>query len=161
MIDELDAIADRLRRTDEPERLRALLVPGITHYMGVVEALLARTGYRGAHEALAGRGWLPGLQEGFRLIRRDEGRHVSFGIHFLLEMLAEDPGAAAVVERTFERQLPHVLDTVRFFDFPHPIVDVDGLVEFALDAYGQFRTAIGLGEGEAGGGDGDPYLWPA
>ncbi|NJK42570.1 MAG: hypothetical protein HC937_02390 [Aquincola sp.] len=106
LIDDLDATTDRVRAETDPDRLRAAMVEAVTHYMGVVEAMLARTGYVGASDALASRNWLPGLQEGFRLIRRDEGRHVSFGIHFIRQMTTAHPELVPVVQATFERHLP-------------------------------------------------------
>jgi ribonucleoside-diphosphate reductase beta chain len=150
LVDDLDDVADRIRHEDDPERLRDLLVEGVTHYMGIVEAMLARTGYRGVGQALGQRGWLPGLQEGFRLIRRDEGRHVAFGIHFIGELTRDDPARAEIVRRTFERHLPAVLQTVAAFDFEHPLVDVADLQEYALGAYRQFMAAAGLDEDVGG-----------
>ena len=146
LIEDLDHIATRIRHEDDVTRLRPLLVEGITHYMGVVEAMLARTGYVGAHEALAARGWLPGLQEGFRLIRRDEGRHVAFGIRVIRDLCAETPAHADIVMDTFNRHLPNVLATVQTFNFPHPIVDLEKLQHFAIGAYQQFVAAAGLSD---------------
>jgi ribonucleoside-diphosphate reductase beta chain len=156
LVDDLEAVSERLRREDDPGRLPGLLAEALTHYMGVVEAMLARTGYEGAHAALAARGWMPGLQEGFRLIRRDEGRHVAFGIHAVRHLVARDPALAPVVEATFARHLPNVLATVQTFAaYPDPLVDVTELVGFAVNAYGQFMAATGLGPGanDAGAGD--------
>ena len=150
LVDDLGAVMERLRREEDPAALRATMVEAVTHYMGVVEAMLARTGYVGAHDALAARGWLPGLQEGFRLIRRDEGRHVSFGIHFVQEQVRERPELADVVRATFERHLPDVLGTVQHFDFPHPIVSLERLQQHAIDAYVMFMGAAGIGDGGAG-----------
>lgn len=144
LVDDLDAVAERLRREDDPERLREVFVEAVTHYMGIVEAMLARTGYVGAHDALAARGWLPGLQEGFRLIRRDEGRHVAFGITCVAELVAARPAHAAIVHATFERHLPNVLATVAAFDYADPLVEVATLQDYALDAYRMFVGAAGL-----------------
>lgn len=146
LIDDLDDVSDRIRLENDPGRLRELLVEGVVHYMGVVEAMLARTGYRGVNEILELRGWLPGLQEGFRFIRRDEGRHVSFGIHFIEEMVDMNPAYGDIVLNTFERHLPNVLGTVQQFDFEYPLVDLAALQQYALDAYGQFMASAGLGE---------------
>ena len=145
LVAELEAVSERLRREDDRRVLPALLLEAVTHYMGVVEAMLARTGYEGAHAALAARGWMPGLQEGFRLIRRDEGRHVAFGIRFVRDAVAADPSLAPVVEATFARHLPHVLATIQgFAEYEQSLVDVDALVGFALGAYQQFMGAAGL-----------------
>lgn len=144
LVDDLAAAADRIRRAETPEQIAEALVTGVTHYMGVVEAMLARTGYRGAAEALERRGWLPGLQEGFRLIRRDEGRHVAFGMTFVREMVEREPRHAALVRETFDRQLPNVLATVQLFDYPVPLTPVEPLVTYAMEACAQFQEAAGL-----------------
>ena len=146
LVEDLEHVAARLRREEDPGRLRDLLVEGVTHYAGVVEAMLARTGYAGVGEALESRGWLPGLREGFRLIRRDEGRHVAFGVHFLAEVRAADPSSADIVFSTFARHLPNVLETVRGFSFAEPLVDVARMQEFAIEAYTQFMAAAGFAE---------------
>jgi ribonucleotide reductase beta subunit family protein with ferritin-like domain len=133
--------------------LRAALVEGVTRYLGVVEAMLARTGYQGVGEALARRGWLPGLQEGFRLIRRDEGRYVSHGVHFVREMVAADPAGAEIVQATPDCHLPRGIATVQLFDYPHPITPVEPLVEYAREAARWFLSAAGLGEDDLDVGD--------
>jgi ribonucleoside-diphosphate reductase beta chain len=148
LVDDLAEVSERMRREEDPERLRRVFVEGVTHYMGVVEAMLARTGYIGANDALATRGWLPGLQEGFRLIRRDEGRHVSFGMHVIAEMTAGREEYREIVRETFERHLPNVIGTVGSFDYPHPIVDIGKLQEYAIAQYERFATAAGMVEGE-------------
>ena len=135
LVDGLQDIADRLRKEDDRVRLRELLVEGVAHYMGVVESMLARTGYRGVGEVLAARGWLPGLQDGFRLIRRDEGRHVAFGIHFLKDVASADPRLRKIALATFDRYLPAALATVQLFEM---------LVQYAMDAGQQFLAAAGL-----------------
>ena len=147
LVDDLERVSERLRREDDPARLPEVLTEAVTHYMGVVEAMLARTGYEGAYTALVARGWMPGLQEGFRLIRRDEGRHVAFGIHAVRQLVGRDPALAAVVEATFARHLPNVLATVQTFaGYAHPLVDVAALTDFAVGAYAQFMAAAGLAD---------------
>lgn len=144
LISDLEEVTERLRREEDPARLVATFAEALTHYMGVVEGMLARTGYVGAHDALATRGWLPGLQEGFRLIRRDEGRHVAFGMRCIAELTAAHPELRAVVAVTFERHLPNVLATVAEFDYPQPLVDIDKLSQYALAQYQRFAAAAGL-----------------
>jgi ribonucleoside-diphosphate reductase beta chain len=146
LVDGLQEVANRLRKEDEPARLRELLVEGVAHYMGVVESMLARTGYRGVGEVLASRGWLPGLQEGFLLIRRDGGRHVAFGIHFLRDHASAVPRLRTVALATFDRWLPGALATVQLFDFPQPLFPIEMLVQYAMTAGQQFLAAAGLTE---------------
>ncbi|MBK7905939.1 MAG: ribonucleotide-diphosphate reductase subunit beta [Gemmatimonadetes bacterium] len=147
LLDDLEEVTERLRREEDPTALVATFAEAVTHYMGVVEAMLARTGYVGAHDALATRGWLPGLQEGFRLIKRDEGRHVAFGMRVIAELTTDRPELRATVAATFERHLPNVLATVGEFDYPQPLVDIDKLGQYALAQYQRFAAAAGL-EGE-------------
>lgn len=144
LVSDLEEVTERLRREDDPARLPAIFAEAVTHYMGVVESMLARTGYVGAHDALAARGWLPGLQEGFRLIRRDEGRHVAFGMRCIAELCDAHPEYRDQVRATFDRHLPNVLATVREFDYPHPLVDLDKLIAYALAQYERFAAAAGL-----------------
>ena len=148
LISDLEEVTERLRREEDPTRLVATFVEALTHYIGVVEGMLARTGYVGAHDALAMRGWLPGLQEGFRLIRRDEGRHVAFGMRCIAELTTDRPALRDVVAATFERHLPNVLATVAEFDYPQPLVDIDKLSQYALAQYQRFAAAAGL-EGDS------------
>ena len=149
LIADLEEVTDRLRRVEGREAITATLAEAVTHYMGVVEAMLARTGYVGAHDALATRGWLPGLQEGYRLIKRDEGRHVAFGMRCIAELTAAHPEHRPLVQAVFERQLPNVLATVQEFDYPEPLVDLDKLTAYALAQYERFAAAAGLGTAPA------------
>lgn len=144
LISDLEEVTERLRREEDPARLKATFAEAVTHYMGVVEAMLARTGYVGAHDALATRGWLPGLQEGYRLIKRDEGRHVAFGMRCIAELTTEHPEYRGIVQDVFERHLPNVLATVQEFDYPQPLVDLDKLTAYALAQYERFSAAAGL-----------------
>lgn len=145
LVDDLAEVTERLGRETDSARLFVTLAEAVTHYMGVVEATLARTGYVGAHDALATRGWLTGLQEGFRLIKRDEGRHVAFGMRCIAEMTERQPELRETVQAVFDRQLPNVLATVQEFAYPHPIVDLEKLTTYALAQYERFATAAGLG----------------
>ena len=138
LMDGLDSLALRLTRETDPATLRATFVEAVTYYMGVVEGMVARTGYQGVTDALASRGWMPGLCEGFRLIRRDEGRHVAYGIHCTQGLVARFPEYRALVERTFEANLANVVAIVQSFAYPHPIVDVGKLTQFALSASVRF-----------------------
>jgi ribonucleoside-diphosphate reductase beta chain len=137
---DLDNVAERLRAENDPRRLRALLVEFVVHYMGMVEGMLARSGYRAAHEALAAHGWMPGLQEGFAQIQRDEGRHIGFGLHLLGELLSDEPEDRAIVQRTFREHLPDVRAAVAAFDYPIPLVAVNPLERYAMDSYAHFAA---------------------
>lgn len=93
---ELPNALDRLRRDRSAE---ALATASVTYNM-IVEGVLAETGYRAYHAALARNGIMPGMQRGVELTKRDESRHIAFGI-YLLGRLVRDGGAPlwGVVER--------------------------------------------------------------
>lgn len=154
LIDDLEEVTERLLTERDRDALIATFAQAVTHYMGVVEGMLARTGYRGVQEALGTRGWLPGLQEGYRQIRRDEGRHVAFGMRCIAELTGDDPALVDVARGVFDAQLPNVVATLQLFDEPHPLVDVGGLIAYALEQYQRFAAAARLGDGVHGGGAG-------
>ncbi|MWG35990.1 ribonucleotide-diphosphate reductase subunit beta [Halomarina oriensis] len=83
-----DAAMDRLLTEDTPEnRAKAFC-----HYHLTVEGILAQTGYYGLQRAYGPDNeelpTLPGLVEGLDYIRRDEGRHVGFGMTMLKDLVA-------------------------------------------------------------------------
>jgi ribonucleoside-diphosphate reductase beta chain len=67
--DALPAALDRLRHDDSAE---SLAMASVTYNM-IVEGVLAETGYRAYHAALARNGILPGMQEGIQLTKRSAG----------------------------------------------------------------------------------------
>jgi ribonucleoside-diphosphate reductase beta chain len=107
------AAMDRLLTDDSPEiRARAYC-----HYHLIVEGVLAQTGYYGLsqvyggdHDAVPA---LPGLVEGLRRIRQDEGRHVGFGMAKLDELVHEAGVDPALVETLTDDLLSLVAETVR------------------------------------------------
>jgi ribonucleoside-diphosphate reductase beta chain len=82
------------------------------HYHLVIEGILAQTGYYGMQKSYSAEDHpelphLPGLYEGFTLIRQDEGRHVGFGMAKLKELVEEgvDP---QLLDDTVNELLPFV-----------------------------------------------------
>ncbi|QLD89225.1 ribonucleotide-diphosphate reductase subunit beta [Natronomonas salina] len=82
------------------------------HYHLVIEGILAQTGYYGMQQSYSESDHpelphLPGLYEGFTLIRQDEGRHVGFGMAKLKELVEEgvDP---QLLDDTVNEILPYV-----------------------------------------------------
>ncbi len=81
--------------------LERALVLGMAHYMGVIEGVMAVTGYDYFEELLGPRCILPRLLEGIRLIRADEGRHITAGMDYLRERLQAHPELAGDVRQLF------------------------------------------------------------
>jgi ribonucleoside-diphosphate reductase beta chain len=82
------------------------LVRGVTVYMVVIEGTLALTGARFMLRSMKDNGWLPGFQEGFTAVNRDESRHVGFGVKFLADAIKDDPRHARTIQATLEETLP-------------------------------------------------------
>ncbi|MCY4729756.1 ribonucleoside-diphosphate reductase [Natronomonas gomsonensis] len=83
------------------------------HYHLVIEGILAQTGYYGLQQAYSKDNHpdlphLPGLYEGFTLIRQDEGRHVGFGMAKLKELVSEGDVDPSLLDETVNELLPLV-----------------------------------------------------
>jgi len=59
-------------------------------YCLCVEGVLAEMGHRIYHELLEPRDLMPGLRQGLSLVRRDESRHVAFGMHVMTRLRRAD-----------------------------------------------------------------------
>jgi ribonucleoside-diphosphate reductase beta chain len=119
--DSLDSRAKQLIAAldKSPEEREMAMVEGLVHYQGVIEGVQAMVGYE-IFEAVWGKhGLLPGLKEGFKQIKRDEGRHVGFGLR-MLKRFSRNPKYAQRIRELYEEFLPQIL--VRY---DQPIV-VDG-----------------------------------
>jgi ribonucleoside-diphosphate reductase beta chain len=104
LVDELRERARAIGRAvleGDADVLERALLLGVAHYMGVVEGLMAVSGYDYFDEMLGARGIFPRLLEGIRLIRADEGRHLTHGMEYLRTRIAQRPDLAAEVQRLF------------------------------------------------------------
>ena len=94
---ELPEAMGRLREDRSPV---AIARAAVTYNM-IVEGVLAETGYHGYYAALRRRGVLPAMQAGITEVKRDESRHLAFGVFLLSRLVAEhgDPVWDAIEER--------------------------------------------------------------
>jgi ribonucleoside-diphosphate reductase beta chain len=100
---ELPAAMNRLR-TDSSSVAQA---EASATYNMIVEGVLAETGYR-AYDALLQRNRLmPGMQQVIGYLRRDEARHIAYGV-FLLSRLVAEHGEP--VWQAIEQRLDHLLE---------------------------------------------------
>ncbi|MDQ0341178.1 ribonucleoside-diphosphate reductase beta chain [Caldalkalibacillus uzonensis] len=102
-----ETLDDRSRQLLEaldkgPEEREMAMVEGLVHYQGMIEGVQAMVGYE-VFEAVYGQyGLLPGLKEAFKQIKRDEGRHVGFGLRMLKRFAQKDPKYAKRIRELFE-----------------------------------------------------------
>jgi ribonucleoside-diphosphate reductase beta chain len=67
-------------------------------YNMIVEGVLAETGYYSFSRILSQTGLMPGLQQGIQLIKRDESRHIAYGVFLISRLVAQDKALWPVVE---------------------------------------------------------------
>ena len=91
-----------------PEEREAALVEGLTHYQGIIEGVQAMSGYDVFEAVYGSKGLFPGLAEGFKRIKEDEGRHVGFGLR-MLKLLARNPKHAERIRAIYDEYLPYIL----------------------------------------------------
>ncbi len=98
-------LVDACRRLlDDPRDLEAK-VDFVTTYHMVIEGTLALTGQRFITDFCERDGLFPGFVEGFKLISRDEHRHVAYGTWFLQQKV-RDPALAKRMQDKLVELLP-------------------------------------------------------
>lgn len=111
----------------------------ITYNM-IVEGVLAESGYNGWFKALRAQGnLLPGMQEGLRLIKRDESRHIAYGVYFLSRHIVADPSLWDVVEETFAYLMPFArgfsTDSIERYENPPFAQDLEANRAYLVGQY--------------------------
>jgi ribonucleoside-diphosphate reductase beta chain len=68
-------------------------------YNMIIEGVLAETGYYSYSRMLGPTGMMPGLLQGVQMIKRDESRHIAYGVFLISRLVAEHPQVWEVVEK--------------------------------------------------------------
>lgn len=138
--EELPAALGRLRSDRGPV---AVAEASVTYNM-VVEGVLAETGYHGYFAILERNDLLPGMRQGVAQLKRDESRHIAYGVHLLSRLVAAhgDPVWQAIRAR-FEALLPLALGVVGEIFEPYAPMPF-GLVpdDFLAFAMSQFERRL-------------------
>ncbi len=125
--------------------LERALVLGFAHYMGVIEGMMAVTGYDYFDEMLGARRIFPRLLEGIRLIRADEGRHITMGMDYLREKLSAQPEYVEAVRRLFSEESLKIPSRTDFVFQPNAFeLDRDRMMAIAYGHLEQRSREIGL-----------------
>jgi ribonucleoside-diphosphate reductase beta chain len=90
----------------------AIARASVTYNM-VIEGVLAETGYQNYHRSLAVNDLMPGLCAGLVHIKRDESRHIAYGVYLLSRLVAEDPTVWEVIEERMAELRPLVEAIIR------------------------------------------------
>ncbi len=87
---------------DSPEAL----LHAVMLYHFYIEGVGAEASYPMYYRIFEQTGRLPALNQGIRLIQRDEARHIAFGVHVLQRLLAEHPHLVDQFEAQVEAMRP-------------------------------------------------------
>jgi ribonucleoside-diphosphate reductase beta chain len=98
------------------DRSPAALARASVTYNMIVEGVLAETGYHVYFDMLSTRNLLPGLREGVGYLKRDESRHLAYGVFLLSRLVASDPTLWSSVEARMGELLPLALGVVQESD---------------------------------------------
>lgn len=139
--DELPRAMQRLRTDPSPE---AQARASVTYNL-VVEGVMAETGYHGYFEVLRKQEIMPGMLETVGYLKRDESRHLAFGVYLLSRLVAEH-GAWMwdVIQARLAELLPLATGMIAEAFAPYdPIpfgLAVDDFLDFAMT---QFQLRLG------------------
>src|SRR3954463_5761979 len=122
--DELPATMNRLLTASSSE---ALARAAVTYNM-IVEGVLAETGYHSYHLSLSENGLMPALCSALVEIKRDESRHIAYGVYLLSRLVAENPAIWDVIEARMNELFPLTM----------------GLISETFDQYENGVTPFGL-----------------
>jgi ribonucleoside-diphosphate reductase beta chain len=140
--EELPAALGALRGDRSP----SVQVRAAVTYTMIVEGVLAETGYHSYEQALARRGLLPGLREGLALVKRDESRHIAYGVHLISRLVAADPALWSVVEERMAELLPSALCLVEESFASYEVtpfgIEAADIVAFATQQHGKRLARI-------------------
>jgi len=81
-------------------------------YNMIVEGVLAETGYEAYFAALSRNNLLPGLCHGITLLKRDESRHIAYGVFLLSRLIVADRSLWAVAEAQMNALFPIAMELI-------------------------------------------------
>jgi len=116
----------------------AMARASVTYNM-IIEGVLAETGYNSYHRSLAVNDLMPGLCAGLVNIKRDESRHIAYGVYLLSRLVAEDRAAWDAIEQRMAELQPLMQAIILAGNEEYP----DGLTPFGLrvDEFSEFAAS--------------------
>jgi ribonucleoside-diphosphate reductase beta chain len=124
---------------------QALARASVTYNM-IVEGVLAETGYHSYSDMLEKNNLMPGLRQGIAYLKRDESRHIAYGVFLISRLVAQDRSIWTIVEERMNELLPLALGFIQELG---SYADEDGYLPFGLQitdyvtyAMGQFQKRV-------------------
>lgn len=93
----------------------ALIRASVTYNM-IVEGVLAETGYHSYFNMLERSSIMPGLRQGIEYLKRDESRHIAYGVFLISRLVAQDKSLWEVAQQRMGELLPLALGVVQETD---------------------------------------------
>lgn len=90
---------------------RALARASVTYNM-IIEGVLAETGYHAYFNMLERNNIMPGLRQGVSYIKRDESRHLAYGVFLISRLVAQDKSLWPFIEEQMNALLVPALGVV-------------------------------------------------
>lgn len=128
----------RLRHDASPA---AQAAASVTYNM-VVEGVLAETGYHAYDQMLQRNGIMPGMQQIIGHLRRDEARHIAYGVYLLSRLVAGHGDAVwGTIEQRLNELLPLAMGIVGEVFEPYPVppfgLRPEDFADFAFSQFGK------------------------
>ncbi len=115
-------------------------------YSVIGEGVLSETGHHLYLTALRYRGLMPALRDGLLRVKRDEARHITYGVYYLARLVAEDPAVWRVIERCLNALLSDALGVItEFFEPYHPLpfgLTLEDTVTYAMTRFARRSARI-------------------
>lgn len=130
-------------------------------YSLVGEGVLGDAGYHAFSSALTAGDRMPGFRDGLARAQADEGRHLTYGLHVLGRLVAEDREVWGAVSRRMEELLPLTLGIVsEFFEAYDPMpfgLSLDDTIQDAIARFAGRWAALeeARAQGQAGAPNAD------
>lgn len=132
----------------------ALARASVTYNM-IVEGVLAETGYHVYFDMLSKQRLLPGLRQGVGYLKRDESRHLAYGVFLLSRLVAADPAIWSSIEARMAELLPLALgvvqesDTLLAPEIPRPFgLRVEDYMDYAMSQFSKRLDRISRARGQ-------------
>lgn len=120
--------------------LEAQLRASITYNM-IIEGVLAETGYHSYYNMLERNNVMPGLRHGIGLLKRDESRHIAYGVFLISRLVAQQPDLWEIVEQEMNRLLALALGVVNeSFEETQDLAPEEIPFGFQVEEYLEFAT---------------------
>ncbi len=112
-------------------------------YNMIVEGVLAETGYYSYYSVLEKNDLMPGLRQGIGNLKRDESRHIAYGVFLISRLVAADKSLWPAIEERMNLLLIPALGMVQesFANFDNTSLELD-MQEYLNYAVNQFNKRV-------------------